>query len=502
MATVRSLTVSLNARTAKFRKGMKRAGGTLSRFSRSVKRIAAPLGKLGGIASLVAGGGLTVLIKRQADAIDAMSKLSDRIGITTEDLAGLQLAAEITGAGTELMNRSLDVMSKRLGEAAQGSGEAKAALEVLGLTTEELLAQDPAEQFRTIADRIAGLSTQAEKAAVTSDLFSRAGLRLLNTLELGRGGLDRMKREAQDLGVAFSRIEGGAVEQANDALNRMKLAITGVVRTLTIGLSPLVTEIADSIRETIAKPGFRERILGFIEDASVSLIRLSGSVRRVVAQLRALEGFDFRLGMKGPELKPRFGPVDLDAIQRQTEKAVERLRDKFAMMRSPFSKLSKEQGEKFARDLAAGMLGIPVPDPAAIAREMARFVDPERVRAELAKIEGTFREPGGLAGGLGLPAEVPEEVRRAEENWLQTVRGFSQASSGILTTTLSDAITDGIFRGFGNARQILEGFGEAITRTVLDAFLEATVGAAAERSFRTLFASVIPQASTLAGQGP
>lgn len=247
--SVANLAVSVTAKTSKFRKGMGRARKALKKFRVGIAKTLKRLTKFTALMAAAAAAGAAFLARSQMKTIDSMAKLADRIGTTTEKLAGLHHAAEITGAGAELMSKSLDVMTKRLGEAAGGTGEAKDTIKELGLNLQELIEMDPADAFYRIADAISRLPTQAQKAAAASDLFSRAGLQLVNTLDLGAKGLRKMHVEAVLLGLAFSRIDAAKVEAANDAIQRMRETFIGIGRTIAINIAPYIEFVAKQLQE-------------------------------------------------------------------------------------------------------------------------------------------------------------------------------------------------------------------------------------------------------------
>ena len=99
MATVLgTLNVNVRANTGKFRKGMRDSRAITGQFKTSVIGLAAKLGTLAG-----AYIGVTRTIsafRSQFAAIDKIAKTSDKIGIATEALAGLQLAADLGGVST------------------------------------------------------------------------------------------------------------------------------------------------------------------------------------------------------------------------------------------------------------------------------------------------------------------------------------------------------------------------------------------------------------------
>lgn len=356
MATIGNLDVGIRARPDKFQRGMSKAIRSVRKFARAIPGTSLVTSRFSAILSGAAVVGFGAWIKSSLDAVDATAKLADRIGTTTEELVGLRHAAEITGAGTNLLDRSLDVLSKRLGEAAGGTGEARDALETLGLRVEDLLGLNPAQQFKVIAEEVSKLGTQQEKAAVTSDLFSRAGLRLVNTLDLGAAGLEKMQQEAEDLGLTFSRDQARRVEEANDALTRMRSALSAVGRTMAIGLAPLIERMATGFTGW-AKEG--ENLGDVLVDAMVraaqAVARFSAGVRHFDPMLALSEFFAEIPGLK-------LGPK-AEAAKRRREQALDdemrRIEEFFADLKSGTEKNAQDAGRNWAKMWTEAMLGYP-----------------------------------------------------------------------------------------------------------------------------------------------
>jgi len=200
----------------------------------------------------LAGGGLAYLVKRQFTAIDATAKLSDQLGIATERLQELRHAADLSGAGAETLDAGLKTMAKRLGEAARGSGAAKPALDELGLSAQKLIAMSPDEAFVAIATALKGIEEPARRNAIAANLFSKANMGLLNTLALGREGLNEAAAEARSLGMTFSRKTAAGIETAVDAFGNMRKAIGGAVMSLTVSLAPALEQSAQFITGLVA----------------------------------------------------------------------------------------------------------------------------------------------------------------------------------------------------------------------------------------------------------
>src|SRR5690606_20240331 len=102
------------------------------------------------------------------------------------------------------------------------------AIEALGLSADALARMKPDEAMAAIADRLKEIKNPAERAAVASDIFGRAGMKLQNVLMGGSEAFKAAREETERLGISFNRVDAAKVEQANDAMMRAKEVVRGV----------------------------------------------------------------------------------------------------------------------------------------------------------------------------------------------------------------------------------------------------------------------------------
>ena len=200
-----------------------------------------------GVAATGATAALTISAARSADQL---AKTADKIGATTQALAGLQYAAELSGVSTETMNMALQRMTRRVSEAAMGTGEAKAALFELGLNAQELEQLPLDVQMGMIADAMQGVGSQADRVRIAMKLFDSEGVALVNTLAGGSEELKKLAYEADVLGLAISRVDAAKIEEANDSIFRAKQVFTGLGNQLATAFAPIVTAVATDFRQT------------------------------------------------------------------------------------------------------------------------------------------------------------------------------------------------------------------------------------------------------------
>ncbi len=149
MAIIGNLIVNLKAQSSKFVAAMERSRKSQDRMRRSSSDLRNSLRRAGAAALAFAGvGGIGSTIKSSLDAADKIDKLAIRLGATTEGLSELQHAAELTGVPFQTLTMGLQRMTRRVAEAAQGTGEAKAAIRELVLTRKRSVAWHPRTSSR------------------------------------------------------------------------------------------------------------------------------------------------------------------------------------------------------------------------------------------------------------------------------------------------------------------------------------------------------------------
>jgi hypothetical protein len=178
--------------------------------------------------ALAGAGGMVYLAKQTMEYIHSTGQLAERIGESTERLTALEYAAKFADIGIEDLASKIERLQRNLGDAARGSGEASKALKYMGLSTAELLQLSPYEQFLKISERLQRVWTQAEKASVVMDLFGRGSEKLLGLLQQGPSTINAYAREAEKLGLTFSKFDAEQVERANDALIRLRAVFEGL----------------------------------------------------------------------------------------------------------------------------------------------------------------------------------------------------------------------------------------------------------------------------------
>lgn len=260
MANAGTVNVNLVARTEQFERGMRTALGTLG-------SLGSTLGMLKGLAAgfLAWKGG--EFIRGTMDSIDSQAKLADRLGTSTEAMIGLTHAGDLAGVSGETLAASLEKMSRNLADAERGAKPINDALQQMGLGIKDLRGLTPDEQLGKIADGLQTVGTAGQRGAIAVDLFGKSGAAMTTILADGSQGLRDMAKDAEGLGLMFSRMDAAKVEQANDAMSRVAAMLRGGFQQAAIAISPVLEAISNSLVQSAQNAGGFGTVVGKVLDA-------------------------------------------------------------------------------------------------------------------------------------------------------------------------------------------------------------------------------------------
>ena len=287
------LTLDLVTKTGGWVQGMNKAERSSARWRRQVQKDLRVVGKAFAGAATVAAAGLTALTVQGQQFIDSQAKTSARLGSTIDDLRAVQIAASDFGIEQGRLTSSLASYTKRLGDAARGTGEAQKAYEALGLEAKDLVNLPLPEQLALIAERISQVDSAAERASIADRLMSD-GRTMVNLFEEGGGAIRAAVAEVDEYGLSLSRVDAGKVEAANDAISRIPRLLEPIKTSLAISVADPLRGITNQFLEAgRATAGFRDDIgdmvdstvngLLFVIDAGDGVNRVFQLAGRVIA---------------------------------------------------------------------------------------------------------------------------------------------------------------------------------------------------------------------------
>jgi len=180
------------------------------------------------LASAIGVGAAFRELRQFAAEADNVGKISERLGVATDELTALGYAAERSGVDFRTMSTALQRLIRRSGEAAQGFGEARGALAELGIDAAEFNELSLEEKMAQLADAFAAVSNQGDRVRLAFKLFDTEGVKFLNVIQGGSEALRTLTEEAREAGAVISEDLAEAAEKFNDTAAKFSLNLKGI----------------------------------------------------------------------------------------------------------------------------------------------------------------------------------------------------------------------------------------------------------------------------------
>lgn len=234
---------------------MEAANTRLAAFSRRVR-----LAAVAAAAAAAATG--AAMIRSGLQTVDAQAKLAQSLGTTVASIQTLERAGELAGVSMSGIEQATKDLTRRLSQAAAGTGPAADALTRLGLTASGLMALPLDQRVGVINAAIAEFVPVAERAAIAGQLFGEEGSIAMARIDTAT--LRQATQDVRDFGVVVSEQDAEQIERTNDAISRLGLIWRGLSNQLAVAAAPALEAVANamaSVARTTGPLGVAIRVL-------------------------------------------------------------------------------------------------------------------------------------------------------------------------------------------------------------------------------------------------
>lgn len=218
-------------------------GSALASIGKLQQSAAALSNVLGGIAAGGFVASLGQVVRSTINLADELNKLSQRTGITVESLSAIQNAAELADVSTEEFTTGIRKLNLALVDAQDGTSKTAQIFKALGVDT----TRGAEVALRGISTAFAQLPDGATKAAVATEIFGRAGEKLIPLLNGGSAALDQARAAAERYGTLISGKLAADAEQFNDNLTKLNQSARALGVGFANALIPGLTTISDNL---------------------------------------------------------------------------------------------------------------------------------------------------------------------------------------------------------------------------------------------------------------
>jgi hypothetical protein len=227
----------------------------------------------GGVLALGAGlsaAGVVAFAKGAIDAADNMRDLSQKTGVSVENLSRFQQAAEKSGTNIDEVGKAMIKLGKNMYEAAAtGSGPAASALREIGLSATDasgrLVPAD--EQMLRITERLSQIPDAGRRSALAIDLMGKSATNLVPMFMEGRQAIE-------GLNATISTEFANKADAYNDSLAATKAVFGQIGMAIADQLLPYLSGAVDWISKVGI--GFRDYIVANQEPIRQTIETIGG----------------------------------------------------------------------------------------------------------------------------------------------------------------------------------------------------------------------------------
>jgi hypothetical protein len=212
---------------------------------------------------LAAAGAIFGVVHSFSEAGDEVSTLAARLGLTTDAYQELSYAAKLADVDQETFNSSMQKLSKGTAEAAAGQGEAMIAYNALGISVRDSTGhlRSMESLLPEIAEKMKKVQNQSLRNALATKFFGREGMKLNGIFQEGAEGLDRLRKEARDVGAVMTPDQIKAAEKFDDAFKSISSTLLMVRNIVGAALAPVLVNLGKTLQTYIL--GNKDKIEAF-----------------------------------------------------------------------------------------------------------------------------------------------------------------------------------------------------------------------------------------------
>lgn len=245
-----------------------RYGADDTRFQKVTKRVksagadvAGFFGKVGSSIGAVFGRSLpgaiaatatafTAMSKSALQSADSLAKTSDKIGVNIEDLQRLRYAASTAGVEQRVLDTALQRFSRRVGEAANGTGVLLKEFEALGIQVRDAQGniRSNTDLLFEYAEAVRNAGSAQEQLRLNVAAFDTEGGVMVNLTRQGAQGMRELLGVADELGNVLSEKTVREAEALNQAWDDMTTRWGSYWKKTILDMTLAVDKLAGNFR--------------------------------------------------------------------------------------------------------------------------------------------------------------------------------------------------------------------------------------------------------------
>lgn len=298
-----------------------------------------------GIGGAIAGGlsigGIMAALDKTADKLDSLAKRGRDIGLTASQLQEFEHQAKLAGVSAEKLDVSVKAFNRNISLAAMGTGEAKQALESMGisLTKANGANKTQSELLRETADYFAKNAGEAENAGRAARIFGESGAELLRVFEQGGDTVDKIFN-AKGIDEAAA-----AAERYKNEMENVSNAVFKVFSRSVQGFSEMIDLAADLSKAQKIGTEDYERHQKQLNEKTKRWIKEQEAAKRAAENRILAEEEARRAKIQKLDDKLAQARAEIDSKQMSTQERVNALASELESKQQELLSLDKKSAE-------------------------------------------------------------------------------------------------------------------------------------------------------------
>ena len=412
MASLGDLVVNLTANSKGVQSGLQEAQGYMTAFA---------------AASVAFATASVAQFVRVGSAFDDMAK---RTGVSVEALSTLSYAAKLSDTSIESVQGGLMKMAKLMGEVRSGSAQAAEKLQALGLSTTQILAANPEQQFKMVADAIAGISDPSQQAAAAMEIFGKGAGDLLPLLQMGGKGIEYMQQKGVEFGAMITDDMAASAAELGDSIDNLLTSFTGLamvigsfVADILTPLFNLTAKLVTEYRDFFGVLGIAAAVIGGVVLAMQAVTKAVQAYAKAQAFAKALSGpkgwLELSIGLGLAAGAAALLGLSFAEQNRETEEAARLLKD--AADQTERVKKAQAQPQKSVLDVKGENVGAFVKSIEQMNTQSAQG-QAEALRRKIAQLTDDFN----TLRKLGRTDMTPEQFQSYKQAAIDAFTGVGE----------------------------------------------------------------------------
>lgn len=182
--------------------------------------------------------------KELLESAEHLKATSIALGTTTDELQGLDHAADQSSVGVDALHSALARLQRGAADAStKGTSPAAAGFKKLGIALKDDHGnlKTSGALFTDVADKIADIKNPTERAGVANSLFGRSYAQLLPLLLKGKDGIAELTGEVKELGFGM---DDAFIENSEEVLHNTDRLKKGLRGLAIQAIGPLLPDLA------------------------------------------------------------------------------------------------------------------------------------------------------------------------------------------------------------------------------------------------------------------